>query len=124
MNKKELTAIATQEQKLFLRLNYAKKRARHFYNVAVKYRKDGNIKQAKLFWGYCKDACMDAEKAWSAWEAVYHMNMLLQIPIEKYLQAVDEKQLADEKWVYENAFDDVKKNVPFSFIWAVQKTIK
>ena len=124
MNKKELTAIATQEQKLFLRLNYVKKSAKHFYNVAVKYRKDGNIKQAKLFWGYCKDACMDVEKAWSAWEAVYHMNMLLQIPIEKYLQAVDEKQLADEKWAYENAFDDVKKNVPFSFIWAVQKTIK
>ena len=124
MNKKELTTIATQEQKLFLRLNYAKKSAKHFYNVAVKYRKEGNIKQAKLFWSYCKNAYMDVEKAWSAWGAVYRMNMLLQIPIEKYLQAFDEKQLADEKFIYENSFDDVKKDVPFSFVWAVQKTIK
>lgn len=124
MNKKELQTIATQEQKLYLKLKYAKKCAKHYYNVAVKYRKDGNNRQAKIFWGYCKNSCVDVEKAWSAWEAVYYMNMLLQIPIEKYLQAVDEKQLADEKWIYDNSFDDVKKDVPFSFIWAVQKTMK
>ena len=124
MNKKELTTIATEEQKLYLRLNYTKQRCKHFYNFAVKHRKDGNIHQAKLFWGFCKEECKNVEKAWSAWEAVYHMNLLLQVPIEKYLQAVDEKALANEKWVYENAFDDVKGNVPFKFIWAVQKSAK
>lgn len=124
MNKKELTTIATEEQKLYLRLNYTKQRCKHFYNFAVKHRKDGNIHQAKLFWKFCKEECKNVEKAWSAWEAVYHMNLLLKVPIEKYLQAVDEKALANEKWVYENAFDDVKGHVPFKFIWAVQKTIK
>ena len=124
MNKKELTTIATEEQRLYIRLQYSKKRARHFYNVAVKYRKDGKNKQAKIFWGYCKDACKEVEKNWSAWEALFNLKSLLQLPIEKYLQAVDEKALADEKWVYENAFDDAKKNVPFSFIWAVQKSAK
>lgn len=124
MNKKELTTIATEEQKLYLRLNYTKQRCKHFYNFAVKHRKDGNIHQAKLFWKFCKEECMNVEKAFSAWEAVYHMNLLLQVPIEKYMQAVDEKALANEKWVYENAFDDVKGNVPFKFIWAVQKTSK
>ena len=124
MNKKELTTIATQEQKLFLRLNYTKKRCKHFYNFAVKHRKQGNIHQAKLFWKFCKEECKNVEQAWSAWEAVYHMNLLLKVPIEKYLQAVDEKALANEKWVYENAFDDVKGNVPFKFIWAVQKSTK
>ena len=124
MNKKELTTIATEEQKLYLRLNYTKQRCKHFYNFAVKHRKDGNIHQAKLFWRFCKKECKNVEKAWSAWEAVYHMNLLLQVPIEKYLQAVDEKALTNEKFVYENAFDDVKGNVPFKFIWAVQKSTK
>lgn len=124
MNKKELTTIATEEQKLYLRLNYTKQRCKHFYNIAVRHRKDGNIHQAKLFWKFCKEECKNVEKAWSAWEAVYHMNLLLKVPIEKYLQAVDEKALANEKWLYENAFDDVKGNVPFKFIWAVQKSTK
>lgn len=124
MNKKELTIIATQEQKLYLRLKCTKQRCKHFYNVAVKHRKDGNILQAKLFWKFCKEECKNVEKAWSAWEAVYNMKILLKVPIEKYLQAVDEKQLADEEWTYENTFDDVKGNVPFKFIWAVQKTAK
>lgn len=124
MNKKELTIFATQEQKLYLRMQYTKKRAKHFYNFAVKHRKNGNIHQAKLFWKYCKAECLNAEKAFTAWEALFNLKSLLQLPIEKYMQAVDEKALAEEKWVYENAFDDVKKNVPFSFVWAVKKTAK
>ena len=124
MNKKELTTIATEEQRLYIRLQYSKKRAKHFYNFAVKHRKQGNTHQAKLFWGFCKDACKEVEKNWSAWEALFHLKSLLQLPIEKYTQAVDEKALANENWVYENAFDDVKNNVPFSFIWAVQKSAK
>lgn len=84
MNKKELQIIATEEQRLYLCLKYAKRSAKHFFNTAVKYRKAGNAKQAKIYWGYCKNACKDAE----------------------------------------NAFDDVKKNVPFSFVWAVKKTVE
>lgn len=124
MNKKELTILATREQKLYLRMKNTEKRAKHFYNFAVKHRKNGNILQAKLFWEYCKEECINAEKAFTAWEALFNLKSLLQVPIEKYLHAVDEKALAEEKWVYENAFDDVKKNVPFSFIWAVKKTAK
>ena len=125
MNKKELITIATQEQKLYLRMNYTKKRAKHFYNFAVKHRKQGNIHQAKLFWKYCKEECMNVEKAFSAWEALFNLKSILQLPIEKYMQAVDKRALANEEWVYENTFDDVKeKNVPFSFIWAVQKSTK
>lgn len=124
MNKKEISIIATEEQKLYLRLKYTKQRCKHFYNFAVKHRKDGNTHQAKLFWKLCKEECKNVEKAWSAWKAVYYMNLLLQVPIEKYLQAVDKKALANEKWVYENVFDDVKGNVPLKFIWAVQKSTK
>lgn len=124
MNKKELTTIATQEQKLYMRLQYTKKRTKHFYNFAVKHRKAGNTHQAKLFWKYCKEECKNVEKAFSAWEALFNLKSILQLPIEKYTQAVDEKALANENWVYENAFDDVKGNVPFKFIWAVQKTAK
>lgn len=124
MNKKELTTIATEEQRLYLRLKYTKKRAKHFYNFAVKHRKNGNIHQAKLFWKYCKEECLNVEKAFTAWEALFNLKSILQLPIEKYMQAVDEKQLANENWVYDNSFDDVQKDVPFSFIWAVQKTMK
>ena len=125
MNKQELITIATQEQKLYLRMNYTKKRAKHFYNFAVKHRKQGNIHQAKLFWKYCKEECTNVEKAFSAWEALFNLKSILQLPIEKYMQAVDKRALANEEWVYENTFDDVKeKNVPFSFIWAVQKSTK
>ena len=73
MNKKELTTIATQEQKLYLRMKYTKKRAKHFYNFAVKHRKQGNIHQAKLFWRYCKEECVNAEKAFTAWEALFNL---------------------------------------------------
>lgn len=124
MNKKELQTIATQEQKLYLKMKYAKKCAKHYYNVAVKYRRQGNAEKAKIFWRYCKEACRDAEKAFSAWEALFNLKSILQLPMEKYLQAVDERSIAGVKWYYENAFDDVKKNVPFSFIWAVQKSTK
>lgn len=122
MNKKEISIIATQEQKLYLRMQCTKKRAKHFYSVAVKHRKQGNTHQAKLFWKYCKEECINAEKAFSAWEALFNLKSLLQLPIEKYLHAVDDEALAGEKWVCENSFDDVKENVPFSFIWAVKKT--
>lgn len=124
MNKKELVTIATEEQRLYLRMQYAKKRAKHLYNFAIKLRKNGNIHQAKLFWKYCKEECVNAEKAFTAWEALFNLKSLLQLPIEKYMQAVDEKALAKENWVYEDAFDDVKKNVTWSFIWAVKKTAK
>ena len=124
MNKKELQTIATQEQKLYLKMKYNKKCAKHYYNVAVKYRRQGNTEKAKMFWRYCKESCRDAEKAFSAWEALFNLKSILQLPLEKYLKAVDEKSIAGVKWYYENAFEDVKKNVPFSFIWAVQKTIK
>lgn len=124
MNKKELATFATQEKKLYLRLQYTKRRAKHFYNFAVKHRKQGNIHQAKLFWKYCKEECVNAEKAFTAWEALFDLKSLLQLPIEKYLHAVDEKALAKEKWEYDNSFDDVKKYVPWSFIWAVKKTAK
>ena len=124
MNKKELTTFATEEQRLYIRLQYSKRRAKHFYNFAVKHRKQGNIHQAKLFWKYCKEECMNVEKAFSAWEALFNLKSILQLPIEKYVQAVDEKALANENWVYENAFDDVKGNVPFKWIWAVQKSAK
>ena len=124
MNKKELKIIATQEQRLYLRMKYTKKRAKHFYNFAVKHRKDGNIHQAKLFWKYCKEECMNVEKAFSAWEALFNLKSILQLPIEKYMQAVDKRALVNENWMYDNSFDDVKKEVPFSFIWAVQKTSK
>lgn len=99
MNKKELTVIATQEQKLYLRMKYTKKRAKHFHNFAIKHRKNGNIHQAKLFWRYCKEECVNAEKAFTAWEALFNLKSLLQLPIEKYAQAVDEKVLA-----YENGY--------------------
>lgn len=124
MNKKELTTFATQEQRLYLRMEYAKKRAKHFYSVAVKHRKNGNTHQAKLFWKYCKEECVHAEKAFSAWEALFRLKTILQLPIEKYVQAVDKKALANDRWVYDNVFDDVKKDVPLSFIWAVQKSTK
>lgn len=35
MNKKELTTIATEEQRLYVQMKYTKKRAKHFYNFAV-----------------------------------------------------------------------------------------
>lgn len=124
MNKKELQIIATEEQRLYLRMKYAKKRAKHLYNFAVKHRKNGNIHQAKLFWKYCKEECMNVEKAFSAWEALFNLKSILQLPIEKYVQAVDKRALANENWVYDNSLDDVKKDVPFSFIWAVQKSTK
>ena len=124
MNKKELTTIATEEQRLYLRMKYTKKRAKHFYNFAVKHRRQGNTHQAKLFWKYCKEECANVERAFSAWEALFNLKSILQLPIEKYMQAVDKEALADVNWVYDNSFDDVKKDVPFSFIWAVQKTMK
>ena len=124
MNKKELTTFATEEQRLYIRLQYSKKRAKHFYNFAVKHRKQGNTHQAILFWKYCKEECMNVEKAFSAWEALFNLKSILQLPIEKYAQSVDRRALVNEEWVYENAFYDVKCNVPFSFIWAVQKTAK
>lgn len=124
MNRKELITIATQEQKLYLRMKYAKKRAKHLYNFAVKHRKDGNTHQAKIFWKYCKDECVNVEKAFTAWEALFNLRFLLQLPIEKYRSAIDEKALAEEKLVHESAFEDVKKDVPFAFIWEVKKTAK
>lgn len=124
MNRRELVTLATEEQRLYLRMKYIKKRAKHFYHFAVTHRKNGNFHQAKIFWKYCKEECINAEKAFSAWEALFNLRAKLQIPIEKYSIAVDKEAIINEKWICDNAFDDVKKNVPFSFIWAVKKTAK
>lgn len=124
MNKKEMQVIATEEQRLYLCLKYAKRSAKHFYDVAVKYRKQGNNERAKRYWNYCKNACKDAENASTAWDAVFHLKNLLNLPIEKYVQSVDEKALAERQWLAEKAFDDVKEYIPFSFIRLVQKTAK
>ena len=124
MNKKELKIIATEEHRLYLCLKYAKRIAKHFFNNAVKYRKAGDTGMAKIYWGYCKNACRDADNALTAGDAVFTLKNLLNLPIEKYTQAVDNKALAGKQWLAENAYGDVEKNVPFKFIWAVQKTAK
>ena len=124
MNKKELKIIATEEHRLYLCLKYAKRIAKHFFNSAVKYRKAGDTGMAKIYWGYCKNACRDADNALTAWNAVFTLKNLLNLPIEKYTQAVDNKALAGRQWLAENAYSDVEKNVSFAFIWMVKKTIK
>lgn len=46
MNKKEITIIATEEQKAYLRLKKFRQTARYFYNIAVKKRREGDVKNA------------------------------------------------------------------------------
>lgn len=48
MNKKEISIIATEEQKAYLRLKKFRQTARYFYNLAVKKRREGDVKNAKL----------------------------------------------------------------------------
>lgn len=124
MNKKELKILATEEHRLYLALQYAKKSAKHFYIIAVKYRKQGNNTQAKHYWGYCKNACKDVENALTAWDAIYTLKNMLDLPIEKYTQARDEKALAERQWLADSAFDDIKGYVPFTFIRLVEKSAK
>lgn len=124
MNKKELKILATEEHRLYLALQYAKKSAKHFFSYAVKYRKQGKNEQARRYWKYCKNACKDAENALTAWDAIYTLKNKLDLPIEKYVQARDEKALAERQWLAESAFDDIKGYVPFSFIRLVEKTAK
>lgn len=123
MNKKELTILATQEAKMYERLKYHKRSTYHYYKLAVRYRKEGDVYQAKRFWRYTKDAYIEAEKAFSFWDALFNLKNQLKLPIEKYAQAVDKEVLATEQWFYNNAYKDDKKEVKWSFLWAIKKTI-
>ena len=120
MNKKEITVIATEEQKAYLRLKKFRQTARYFYDVAVKKRQKGDIKNAKLFWGYVKEAYVDAEKAFEVWQTLFGLQHQLSIKFEKYINAVDEKAVAKANY---NPFEDVGYVSP-RFMWSIGKTIK
>lgn len=122
MNRKEIGTIATQEQKLYERFKYQKQSTYHYFKTAVQFRKQGNTTEAKFYWKYAKDACIECEKAFASWNAIFHLKNMLNIPIEKYINAIDEKALANEKWYYENAFGN-EKDVKLPFIWCIKKTI-
>ena len=120
MNKKEISIIATEEQKAYLRLKKFRQTARYFYDIAVKKRREGDVKNAKLFWGYVKEAYIDAVKEFEVWQTLFRLQHQLNIDFEKYINAVDEAEV--EKSDY-NPFKDVGDVSP-RFIWAIRKTIK
>lgn len=120
MNKKEITIIATEEQKAYLRLKKFRQTARYFYDIAVKKRREGDVKNAKLFWGYVKEAYVDAGKAFEVWQILFSLQHQLNINFEKYINAVDEKAVAEADY---NLFKDVGE-VSLRFMWAIGKTIK
>ena len=120
MNKKEISIIATEEQKAYLRLKKFRQTARYFYNIAVKKRHEGDAKNAKLFWGYVKEAYVDAGKAFEVWQTLFSLQHQLNINFEKYINAVDKAEV--EKSDY-NLFKDVGEVSP-RFMWAIGKTIK
>lgn len=120
MNKKEISIIATEEQKAYLRLKKFRQTARYFYDIAVKKRHEGDNKNAKLFWGYVKEAYVDAGKAFEVWQTLFSLQHQLNIDFEKYINAVDEAEV--EKSDY-NPFKDVGDVSP-RFMWAIRKTIK
>lgn len=120
MNKKEICIIATEEQKAYLRLKKFRQTARYFYDIAVKKRREGDVKNAKLFWGYVKEAYIDAVKAFEVWQTLFSLQHQLNIGFEKYINAVDEAEV--EKSDY-NPFKDVGDVSP-RFLWAIRKTIK
>ena len=120
MNKKEITIIATEEQKAYLRLKKFRQTARYFYNIAVKKRHEGDIKNAKLFWGYVKEAYVDAGKAFEVWQMLFSLQHQLNIDHMKYINAVDEKAVAEADY---NPFKEVGE-VSLRFMWAIAKTIK
>lgn len=120
MNKKEISIIATEERKAYLRLKKFRQTARYFYNVAVQKRREGDVKNAKLFWGYVKDAYVDAGKAFEVWQTLLSLRHQLNIDFTKYVNAVDEKAVAEADY---NLFKDVGYVSP-RFLWAIAKTIK
>ena len=120
MNKKDICIIATEEQKAYLRLKKFRQTARYFYDIAVKKRREGDNKNAKLFWGYVKEAYVDAGKAFEVWQTLFSLQHQLNIEFEKYINAVDEKAVAEAEY---NPFKDVGDVSP-RFMWAVGKTIK
>ena len=120
MNKKEISIIATEEQKAYLRLKKFRQATRYFYNVAVKKRREGDVKNAKLFFGYMKDAYVDAGKAFEVWQTLFSLQHQLNIDFTKYVNAVDEKAVAEADY---NPFKDVGYVSP-RFMWAIAKTIK
>lgn len=120
MNKKEIGIIATEEQKAYLRLKKFRQTARYFYDVAVKKRHEGDIKNAKLFWGYVKEAYVDAGKAFEVWQTLFRLQHQLNINFDKYINAVDEKAVAEADY---NLFKEVGEVSP-RFMWAIAKTIK
>lgn len=120
MNKKEISIIATEEQKAYLRLKKFRQTARYFYDIAVKKRREGDVKNAKLFWGYVKEAYVDAGKAFEVWQTLFSLQHQLNIDFEKYINAVDEAEV--EKSDY-NPFKDVGE-VSLRFMCAIGKTIK
>ena len=123
MNKKEISVVATEEQKRYLLFKYQKHSAFHYFKMAVKYRKQGDIHEAKFYWKFAKDACIECEKAFARWDAILHLKHLLNINVEKYINAVDEKKIANEKWFYENAFGKNEVDVKLQFVWCIKKTI-
>lgn len=120
MNKREISIIATEEQKAYLRLKKFRQTARYFYNIAVKKRHEGDNKNAKLYWGHVKEAYVDAGKAFEVWQTFFNLQHQLNINPEKYINAVDWEEI--EKSEY-NPFKDVG-DVSLRFMWAVGKTIK
>lgn len=120
MNKKEISIIATEEQKAYLRLKKFRQAARYFYDIAVKKRREGDVKNAKLFWGYAKEAYVDVGKAFEVWQTLFSLQHQLSINFDKYINAVDEKAVAEADY---NPFKDVGYVSP-RFIWTIAKTIK
>lgn len=119
MNKKELTILATQEAKLYQNIKKYKQTARYFYNVAVKKRREGDVKSARLYWKLSKGAYLDLEKVFASWDILFALKNQLGIDIIKYQNAVDKKELTSS---YYNPFEEVGE-VNWRFIWAIKKTI-
>lgn len=77
-------------------------------------------KMLNCFWGYVKEAYVDAEKAFEVWQTLFSLQHQLNIKFEKYINAVDEAEV--EKSDY-NLFKEVGE-VSIRFMWAIGKTIK
>lgn len=120
MNKKEIGILATEEQKAYLRIKKFRQTARYFYNIAVKKRREGDYKNAKLFWGYVKEAYVDTGKAFEVWQTLFSLQHQLNINFTKYINAVDNKAVAKADY---NPFKDVGEVNP-RFMWAIGKTIR
>lgn len=119
MNKKDLTTLSTQEAKMYQCVKKYKQTTRYFYNVAIKKRHAGDIKGAKMYWRFAKDAYLDVEKAFASWDILFTLKRQLGIDTIKYSNSVDKKELVKS---YYNPFEEVGE-VEWSFIWAIKKTI-